>query len=64
MKKILKIQGMHCSSCAMMIEGELLAAGIKCKCSFVKQELETEDNADEGKIAKIISDLGYSVLPH
>jgi len=62
MKKILKIEGVHCSSCAMMIEGELLDAGIKCKCSFTNQQIEVEEKADEEKVKKLISDLGYSVL--
>ena len=55
---------MHCSSCAMMIEGELLDAGIKCKCSYANQYIEIEENADEEKIEQIIVSLGYSVLSH
>lgn len=52
---------MHCSSCAMMIEGELFDAGIKCKCSFTNQQLEIENNADENKAIEVITFLGYKV---
>jgi copper chaperone CopZ len=61
MKKTYKIEGMHCSSCAMMIEGELLDAGIKCKCSFANQQVEIEEKADEKKVIEVISSLGYKV---
>lgn len=52
---------MHCSSCAMMIEGELLDAGIKCKCSFANQQVEIEEKADEKKVIEVITSLGYKV---
>jgi copper chaperone CopZ len=61
MKKTYKVEGMHCSSCAMMIEGELLDAGIKCKCSFAKQEMEVEEDTDEKKVIEIITPLGYKL---
>ena len=61
MKKTYKIEGMHCSSCAMMIEGELLDAGIKAKCSFAKQQLEVESNISEKKVLDMITPLGYKI---
>lgn len=65
MKKIkLKIEGMHCGSCVMNIEGELEdAVGVKkSKVNFAAQTAEVE--FDEGKIniekiQEIIKSLGY-----
>ena len=66
MKKItLKIEGMHCGSCVMNIEGELEdTPGIKMsKVNYASQvaEIEFEEKKiDEKKIKEIIQDLGYS----
>jgi len=66
MKKIsLKIEGMHCGSCVMNIEGELDdTAGVKkSKVNYASQIAEVEfdeEKIDEGKIKEIIQDLGYS----
>ena len=63
-KKIkLKIDGMHCASCAMNIDGELEDVGVKNVCtSYAKAEAEVE--YDEQKIqlediTRSIEDLGY-----
>jgi copper chaperone CopZ len=66
MKKIkLKIDGMHCSSCAMNIDFDLEdLEGVKAsKTSYARQELEVE--FDEGKlktetIIKTIKKTGYT----
>lgn len=59
MKKLkLKIEGMHCSSCAMNIDFDLEDLGVKsAKTSYAKQETEVE--FDEGKIQpqKIIEQI-------
>jgi len=66
MKKIsLKIEGMHCGSCVMNIEGGLEdTAGIKkSKVNYASQIAEVEfdeEKIDEEKIKEIIQDLGYS----
>ena len=39
-KKIYKISGFDCASCATMLEMDLEDAGIKCKCSYAKETLE------------------------
>lgn len=36
-KKTYKINGMHCPSCAMLVEGELEDIGVKATCSYAKQ---------------------------
>lgn len=66
-KKKLKIQGMHCSSCAMNIDFDLEdLEGIKsAKTSYARQECEVE--FDEGKInhqkiIQTIKETGYTVV--
>lgn len=65
----LKISGMHCSSCAMNIDGELEdAEGVKeASTNYAAQK--TEVTFDEAKIAEkqiitIIEGLGYTASPH
>lgn len=62
-KKIYKVNGMDCTSCAMLIESDLEDAGVKAKCSYAKQVLEIEDTGGkkEEEIKKIVSDSGYSL---
>jgi Cu+-exporting ATPase len=68
MKKIiLKITGMHCTSCAMNIDGELEdTEGIKqSNTNYAKQQTEVEfdeKKIDEKKILKIISSVGYTAI--
>ncbi|MFA6252819.1 MAG: heavy-metal-associated domain-containing protein [Patescibacteria group bacterium] len=63
---ILKINGMHCSSCAMNIDGALEDAGVKeARTNFAKQE--TKLKFDEHKISlaeikKIIKAQGHEVM--
>lgn len=65
MKKILlKIEGMHCGSCVMNIEGELEdTEGIqKSKVNFASQTAEVEFDEEKiqlEEIKKIIHALGY-----
>ena len=59
-----KVEGMHCASCAAMIESDLEDAGFSAKCSFARQTVEIEDNGnlDEKKIKQIIKVTGYSLV--
>ncbi|HZJ18686.1 MAG TPA: heavy-metal-associated domain-containing protein [Patescibacteria group bacterium] len=62
--KKFKITGMHCSSCAMNIDGELEdTEGVKeAKTSFAKQTVEVEYDANklnDKKITEIIKTAGY-----
>ena len=66
-KKKLKIEGMHCSSCVMNIEFDLEdVEGVKsARASFIKQECEVE--FDEAKvtdeiIVQTIKKTGYTVV--
>lgn len=64
----LQIKGMHCTSCAMNIDGDLEdnVAGIKSvKTSYAKQECEVE--FDEKKttvdqIIKQVKETGYTAI--
>ena len=66
MKKInLKIEGMHCASCAMNIDGELEdTEGVNnSNTNYAKQNTEVdfdEEKIDELKIIKIIKSVGYT----
>lgn len=64
-KKVFKITGMHCTSCAMNIDGELEDTdGVKtANTSYAKQvtEVEFEEaKITDKKITEIIKNLGYT----
>lgn len=66
MKKIFKIQGMHCASCATMIDLDLedLKGIIKAKTDYAKSELSVEYDeklVSEKEIIASINKSGYSV---
>ena len=63
-KKKLKIEGMHCSSCAMNIDFDLEdLEGVKSvKTSYAKQECEVEfdeDKINEQIVIQTIQKTGY-----
>ena len=66
MKKIkLKINGMHCSSCAMNIDFDVedLEGVESCKTSYAKQESEVvfdENKIKSEKIINQIKETGYA----
>lgn len=60
-KKIYKVNNMDCASCALLIEGDLEDAGIKCICSYAKQTLEVHGNHDEKKLREIVKKAGYEI---
>ena len=59
--KIYKIKGMHCASCASMIELDFEDVGIKASCSYPKETLEVDGDVDPKKIVEIVKNSGYSV---
>ena len=64
MKKILKIEGMHCNSCAMGVEMLLGAKNVKAKVDFdsKKAEIEFDENKTNlEEIKKEIEKSGYKV---
>ncbi len=69
-KKIkLKIEGMHCVSCAMSIDGDLedYVKGIKsAKTNYAKQECEVEFDEEKIKLRQILEQVektGYKAYP-
>lgn len=64
MKKTYKITGMHCSSCASLIELELEDIGVKASCSWAKQTLEVEINAQnkEETVKSLLEKAGYQII--
>ncbi len=63
-KKTFKVDGMHCTSCALMIESDLEDAGVKAMCSYAKETLEVEfdeKKTSEAKIFDIVAKTGYSL---
>jgi copper chaperone CopZ len=64
-KKIYKVEGMDCASCAKMIELDLEDAGVNAKCDYAKEELvvETKDiDRLEEKINQIVEGGGYRLI--
>ena len=67
-KKRFKIEGMHCSSCAMNIDFDLEDLdGIKtAKTSYAKQESEIEFDAEKVNLKTLIEQIkktGYTASP-
>lgn len=57
-KKKLKIEGMHCTSCAMNIDFDLEDLGVKsAKTSYAKQETEVEFDEEKIKPQQIIDQI-------
>jgi copper chaperone CopZ len=61
MKKVYKIKGFDCASCASLLELDLEDAGIKAKCSYPKESLEIEGNHDKKKVFEVLKKSGYTI---
>lgn len=67
-KKVFKITGMHCTSCAMSIDGELEdTEGVKqANTNYAKQQTEVqfeEEKLNDKKIIEVIKNVGYTAIP-
>jgi len=63
-QKTLVVTGMHCTSCAFLIEGELEDIGVTAKASYQKGEVAVsfdETKISEKDIYKTIVNAGYAV---
>jgi copper chaperone CopZ len=63
--KTFKIEGMHCTGCALMIESDLEDAGVTAVCNYAKQTLEVEfdeKKIGENKINEIVVAAGYRIV--
>lgn len=64
-KKTLKLRGLHCTSCAMLIEGELEDIGAKAFCNWAKQVVDVEyddTKIHDNDIKDAVSRAGYVVV--
>ncbi len=63
-----KVDGMHCVSCAMLIENELEDKGLvdEAVCEYAKSELilRSQKELDTAQVAKTIEKLGYTITPY
>jgi len=62
----IKIDGMHCSSCSMNVDGELedLAGVISARTSYAKQVSTIEYDPEKvslKQMKQVIKDLGYKI---
>ena len=63
----MKLSGMHCVSCSLLIEAELEDIGVKVKANYAKQVVDC--TYDENKITvenihAVIEKLGYKVVSY
>lgn len=64
-KKTYTVNGMDCTSCAMLIESDLADAGVKARCSYAKQSLAVEYDENQIQdtiISEVVRSAGYDVL--
>lgn len=62
--KTFKVGGMHCTSCALMIESDLEDAGVKAHCNYAKETLEVEfdeKKVSEKEISEVVAKSGYQI---
>lgn len=61
-----KVGGMHCVSCAMLIEGELEDSKIvdEAACKYATSELtvKSQKEIDDTKIIQAVEKLGYKAM--
>ncbi len=63
-KRTYKVDGMHCTSCALLIESDLEDVGVKATCNYAKQTLEVEfdeKKIGEKKITEVVAAAGYQI---
>ncbi len=63
-KKTYRVEGMHCTSCAAVIEMDVEDAGIKGSVSYAKGTLEAEydpEKISDQQISEIVKKAGYTL---
>jgi copper chaperone CopZ len=63
--KTLKVEGMHCPSCSLFIEGELEDIGVSAKADYPKGTVTVtfdDTKQSEEAIYKAIRKAGYNVV--
>lgn len=59
-----KVKGMHCTSCAALIEADLEDAGAKASCSYARETLDVEYDEtilSVEKITQVVKNTGYEL---
>lgn len=67
-KIVFRVEGMHCTSCGMAIDGELedTEGVVSANTSYAKQETEVEfdpTRVSEQQIIETIKNVGYDAHP-
>lgn len=65
-KKTYKVIGMHCTSCALVIESDLEDEGVKASCSYAHETLNVEydeTRVSDKKITEVVRASGYELTP-
>jgi Cu+-exporting ATPase len=63
--KTFNVKGMHCTSCALLIESDLEDAGVRAVCNYAKQTLSVEydeKKIGEKKITDVVAKAGYQIV--
>lgn len=68
-KRLLKINGMHCTSCSMLIDGDLedTKGVVSAKTNYAKQMTEIEFNDEEitpEQLIETVKKAGYDAKLH
>lgn len=63
MKKIIKIEGMHCSHCLTRVTNALASLGLKANATL-PDGIATVEGAelDDAKLREAVEDLGFDVV--
>lgn len=64
-KKRLNLSGLHCASCSVLIEGELMDIGVEATCNYAGGYVDVsfdEKRVLETHIIQMITKLGYAVV--
>lgn len=65
-KKVFRLSGLHCTSCNLIIEGELEdQLGVDASCSYQSQTVEVtfdSNKVSDEKIVSTIESQGYKVV--
>ncbi len=65
-RKSYKVLGMHCPSCALVIESDLEDAGVKARCNYARETLDMEydeSRVSEEHIMSVVRTSGYDLSP-
>ena len=60
-KKVYKIKGLSCPSCAALLECDLEDIGIKARCSYPKSCVEVEGAHNTKKVIEMVKKSGYQI---